>query len=105
MPSRLDLGPKPQLGYTDSILSRVAERRSDDAFLAACKGDTRAATFAIGGELVVMKKGRGGADPGAQPRGRLLQEGQFSRGTEGDSLGSNESNRLLLCVYLPRGLQ
>jgi len=27
---RYDLGPKPQLGYTASILARVAERRSDD---------------------------------------------------------------------------
>ncbi len=63
MSSRYDLGPKPLLGYTASILARVAERRSDAAFLAACEADARAGTFAIGGELVVMKKGANGADP------------------------------------------
>ena len=35
MSPRPDLGPKPLLGYTASILARVAERRSDAAFLAA----------------------------------------------------------------------
>ena len=69
MPSRSDLGPKPLLGYTASILARVAERRSDAAFLAACAADARAGTFAIGGELVVMKKDANGARP-AVPRRR-----------------------------------
>ena len=64
MPSRPDLGPKPQLGYTASILSRAAEHRTDDAFLAACEADVHAGTYAIGGELVVMKKtANGAADP------------------------------------------
>ncbi|MBV8837415.1 MAG: NADH pyrophosphatase, partial [Alphaproteobacteria bacterium] len=58
-----DLGPKPQLGYTASVLSRVAERRSDAPFLAACAADGSANTFAIGGELVVMRKTRNGPDP------------------------------------------
>src|SRR6185503_18935251 len=62
-----DLGPKPLLGYTASILERVAERRTDASFLAACEADARAGTFAIGGELVVMKKGRNGADPLFRP--------------------------------------
>ena len=63
MPPRLDLGPKPLLGYTDSILARVAERRSDAAFLAACAADARCGTFAIGGELIVMRKTADGHDP------------------------------------------
>jgi NAD+ diphosphatase len=63
MPLRPDLGPKPRLGYIDSILSRVAERRNDAAFLAACEDDGRANTFAIGGELVVMRKTANGPDP------------------------------------------
>src|SRR5437763_1423091 len=67
MPPRPDLGPKPLLGYTASILARVAERRTDMAFLAACEADQRAGTFAIGGELVVLKKGRNGADPLFRP--------------------------------------
>src|SRR5436305_14326249 len=67
MPPRPDLGPKPLLGYTESILARVAERRSDEVFLTACEADPRAGTFAIGGELVVMKKDRNGADPLFRP--------------------------------------
>jgi NAD+ diphosphatase len=63
MSSRYDLGPKPLLGYTGSILDRVAERRTDEPFLSACEADPRAGTYAIGGELVVMKKARTGADP------------------------------------------
>ena len=63
MSSRPDLGPKPLLGYTASILARVAERRTDDAFLAACAADAKAGTFAIGGELVVMRRTANGPDP------------------------------------------
>jgi NAD+ diphosphatase len=59
---RPDLGPKPRLGYTASILARVAERRNDAAFLAARAADG-ANTFAIGGELVVMRKTANGPDP------------------------------------------
>jgi len=59
----LDLGPKPRLGYTASILERVAERRNDATFLAACAADARAGMFAIGGELVVMRKTANGPDP------------------------------------------
>lgn len=67
MTSRYDLGPKPLLGYTASLLERVAERRTDAAFLGTCEADPRAGTYAVGGELVVMKKGRGGADPLFRP--------------------------------------
>jgi len=63
MSHHFDLGPKPRLGYTASILSRVAERRSDEPFLAACAADGSANTFAIGGELVVMRKTANGPDP------------------------------------------
>ena len=63
MPPRPDLGPKPLLGYTASILARVAERRTDEAFLAACAADAKAGTFAIGGELVVMRRTSNGLDP------------------------------------------
>ena len=67
MSPRIDLGPKPRLGYTASILSRVAERREDQPFLAACAADGRANTFAMGGELVVMRKGANGPDPLFRP--------------------------------------
>jgi NAD+ diphosphatase len=63
MSPRPDLGPKPRLGYTASTLARVAERRNDQAFLAAIAADARAGTYAIGGELVVMRKTADGLDP------------------------------------------
>ena len=54
-----DLGPKPLLGYTASILTRAAERRTDDGVPRGMRGATNAAApYAIGGELVVMKKSR-----------------------------------------------
>jgi NAD+ diphosphatase len=63
MPSIPDLGPKPLLGYTASILSRAAERRNDENFLKASMADKRCGVFAVGGELVVMRKTANGADP------------------------------------------
>ena len=67
MSPRPDLGPKPLLGYTASILARVAERRSDEAFLAASLGDEQCGAYAIGGELVVMRKTANGAEPLFRP--------------------------------------
>jgi NAD+ diphosphatase len=63
MSPRPDLGPKPRLGYTASTIARVAEKRTDEAFLAACAADPRSGTYAIGGELVVMRKTADGLDP------------------------------------------
>lgn len=60
---RPDLGPKPMLGYSNNILARVAERRTDEAFLAACTADGGARAYAVGGELVVMRNTADGADP------------------------------------------
>ena len=56
MSPRPDLGPKPRLGYTASLIERAAERRADAAVLAALESDPRARAYAIGGELVVIKK-------------------------------------------------
>jgi len=63
MPTALDLGPKPRLGYTDSSLDRAAELRLDDAKLSALAADSRAGAYAVGGELVVMKANADLADP------------------------------------------
>ncbi len=60
---RPDLGPKPRLGYTDSRIERAAERRADEAALAAFAGDHRAGAYVIGGDLIVMKKGAALNDP------------------------------------------
>jgi NAD+ diphosphatase len=56
MSPRLDLGPKPRLGYTNSRIERAAELRADKAALAAFEADPRTRTFVIGGELVVLNR-------------------------------------------------
>ena len=56
MPPRPDLGPKPRLGYTQSPLERVAERRTDSAWLAAAEAEARALAYVIGGEQIILKK-------------------------------------------------
>ncbi len=63
MSPRPDLGPKPRLGYTESLIERAAERRADAAALAALENDARTRAYAIGGELVVLKQTAAGLDP------------------------------------------
>ncbi len=57
MSSRYDLGPKPHLGYTESLIERAAERRLDAPWLAASQADPATRTYVIGGEMIVLKKG------------------------------------------------
>ena len=61
--SRLDLGPKPRLGYTADPLERLSERRSDAAFLADLAGRSDAGAYVICGELVVLQQGQAVHDP------------------------------------------
>ncbi len=63
MPPRYNLGPKPHLGYTESRIERVAEKRVDAAWLEAQAGDSRSRTYVTGGEMIVLKKGRAIHDP------------------------------------------
>jgi NAD+ diphosphatase len=63
MSPRPDLGPKPRLGYTASLIERVAERRPDAAALAAWENNPRARSYVIGGELVVLKRAAEVSDP------------------------------------------
>jgi NAD+ diphosphatase len=58
-----DLGPKPRLGYTQSRIERAAERRSDEAGIAALMAQPKAGAYVIGGDLIVMKKGAPLNDP------------------------------------------
>ena len=37
MSARFHLGPKPRLGYTESLVERAAEKRADPAALAALR--------------------------------------------------------------------
>jgi NAD+ diphosphatase len=58
-----DLGPEPVLGYSASRIDRAGERRGDAASLAALQGDRAARAYAVGGELIVLKKTANGLDP------------------------------------------
>ena len=63
MSVRSELGPRPHLGYTASLIDRAADRRIDDALLAKFATDPRAGAYVIGGEHVVMKQRGEKADP------------------------------------------
>ena len=58
-----ELGPFPRLGYTGSLLDRAAERRDDQEFLSRLAGDAGTRFYAIGGELVLLRKSAGTFDP------------------------------------------
>lgn len=57
MSSPFDLGPKPHLGYTQSLIDRAAEKRLDAGWIAARMTDPRSLGYVIGGELIVLKNG------------------------------------------------
>src|SRR5579859_3977032 len=63
MPARFDLGKKPHLGYTDSVLDRAAHLRHDAAALSGIEADPRAHALVVGGELVVARRGAPFGDP------------------------------------------
>jgi NAD+ diphosphatase len=63
MSPRPDLGPRPHLGYTASLIERAAERRMEAAQLAALESDASARVYVVGGELVVLNKGSEIHDP------------------------------------------
>ena len=67
MSPRPDLGPKPRLGYTASLVERASEKRNDEAFLHALLADERAGAYAIAGEMVVLKAGDEIHDPMFRP--------------------------------------
>ncbi|MGZ3323959.1 MAG: NAD(+) diphosphatase [Xanthobacteraceae bacterium] len=63
MSPRPDLGPKPRLGYTESLIERAAELRTDAPALAALENDRRARAYVVGGEFVVLKRAADICDP------------------------------------------
>jgi NAD+ diphosphatase len=83
MSPRSDLGPKPTLGYTDSRVQRVAERRTDEAALRAFADDPQAGAYVIGGEMIVAKQGA----PTDDPLFTLAQARAFENVTETVFLG------------------
>jgi NAD+ diphosphatase len=83
MSLRPDLGPKPQLGYTQSRIERVAERRSDEVALRAFADDPLSRAYVIGGEWIVMKQG----SPVSDPQFTLAQARALEGATETVFLG------------------
>jgi NAD+ diphosphatase len=83
MPPRPDLGPKPHLGYTDSLLERAAELRTDGAALDALAGGAQAGAYVVGGDLIVTKK----ASPFNQPLFTMAEARTLGSGTETIFLG------------------
>ena len=67
MSPRPNLGPKPHLGYTHSLIDRAAERRLDTAWLGASLKEPRTQTYVIGGEMIVLKKRDSLHDPSFTP--------------------------------------
>jgi NAD+ diphosphatase len=63
MSPRLDLGPQPPLGYTQSCLARAAEQRRDPAALAALAASSAAGAYVISGDAIVLRRNGGGLDP------------------------------------------
>jgi len=63
MTARFNLGTRPHLGYTDSVVERAAELRPDPTAIAVLEADARARALVIGGERVVMRKGAPYNDP------------------------------------------
>jgi NAD+ diphosphatase len=83
VPPRPDLGPKPRLGYTQSPLERVAERRPDAAWLAAAAADLRTLAYVIGGEHIILKKNGSALDAAFS----LAEARAFAPATESIFLG------------------
>jgi NAD+ diphosphatase len=63
MSPRPDLGPKPRLGYTESLIERAAELRTDPPALAGLENDSRARAYVVVGEFVVLKRAADIGDP------------------------------------------
>ena len=63
MPASFDLGPKPHLGFTGSVLNRAAELRSDPAAVSKLAADPDARTLVIAGEFICLHKGDPCHDP------------------------------------------
>jgi NAD+ diphosphatase len=63
MSPRPDLGPRPNLGYSESRIERAAEKRNDEAALRELAGHPQARAYIIGGDLIVSRKSAPLNDP------------------------------------------
>jgi NAD+ diphosphatase len=101
MSARFDLGIKPHLGYTGSVVERAAELRYDQAAIAALEADAQAHAFVIGGELVVARKGARFNDP-AFP---MALAGAFAPKREQVFLGRNGGAALFAVAIDPEAAE
>ena len=76
-----ELGPRPRLGYTSSLLDRMAQRRDDTAAIDKLREHPQAGVHVIGGEHVVLKSTDGHSD------GAVICEPLFSP-AEAHALGA-----------------
>lgn len=58
-----DFGPKPRLGYADSLLERAADKRTDTAFLDSLERQDGTGAYVVSGEMVLLKRTSLGFDP------------------------------------------
>ena len=84
MSSRLNLGPKPRLGYACSRIERAAELRTDQAALGKLAADPRAGAYVMGGEMIVARK----AAPVSEPLFTLAEARALAPATETVFLGT-----------------
>jgi NAD+ diphosphatase len=57
MPTGLELGLPPRLGYTASTLDRAVNLRTNQTALSEVWADPRSGAYVIAGELIVLKRG------------------------------------------------
>jgi NAD+ diphosphatase len=101
MSARFDLGPKPRLGYTASLLERAAATRTDDAALASLARAANARTYLIGGELVALNKA---ADP-HDPLFTLPQAQNIGGTAESVFIGMRENAPRFACALEPAAIE
>src|SRR5260370_11258548 len=97
MTVRFDLGARPHLGYTGSVVERAADLRQDPTAIATLEADARARTFVICGEFVIARKGTPFNDP-AFPLGAA---GTFAPKREQVFLGRNGDAALFAVAIDP----
>jgi NAD+ diphosphatase len=82
-----ELGPKSRLGYTGSLLDRMAQRRDDEAAFKRFGADERTRVYLVGGELVVLKSNGHETDATCDPLFSIDEAAAFGAGPEMVFLG------------------
>src|SRR5262249_53402731 len=97
MTVRFDLGARPHLGYTGSVVDRAGDLRQDPTAIATLEADAGARTFVISGEFVIVRKGA----PFTDPTFPLGAAGTFAPGGEQVFPGRNRDAALFAVAIDP----